>query len=172
MNISLASANLSKREADLALRIADPAIRGGAGDYIVSRAGKLDFAPYCRAAPAATKLARKGPDAWQQLDCVSWDEAWADLPMAKWLRETFSGKPPALACNSMLAQLAAIRAGIGIGVLPCFVGDRDALLERLGPSQPIFSRELWLIYHRDLKASQRMIALRNFIQDLIKTHLG
>ncbi|RJG02435.1 LysR family transcriptional regulator [Noviherbaspirillum sedimenti] len=172
MNISLARANLSKREADLALRIADPAIRDGGGDYIVSRAGTLDFAAYCRAGSAAAKLARKAPDTWQQLDYVSWDEAWADLPMAKWLKATFSEKSPALACNSIQAQHVAIRAGIGIGVLPCFVGDRDASLERFGSSQPIFSRELWLVYHRDLKASQRMIALRDFIQGLVKNHLS
>ena len=171
MNISLARANLSRREADLALRIADPAIRDGGGDYIAARAGKLDFAAYCRAAPATAKMARKGPEAWQHLDYVSWDESWADLPMAKWLKDTFPRKAPALACNSLMAQHAALRAGIGIGVLPCFVGDRDVLLQRLGPKEPIFSRDLWLVYHRDLKASQRVIALRNFLQDLIKAHL-
>jgi DNA-binding transcriptional LysR family regulator len=171
MNISLAPANLSRREADLALRIADSATKAAGGDYIAGHAGRLDFAAYCRAGSPAAKLARQGPDAWQQLDYVSWDEAWADLPMAKWLRATFSNKAPALACNSMLAQLSAVRAGIGIGVLPCFVGDGDALLERFGPDQPLFSRELWLVYHRDFKASQRMIALRDFIQGLIKTHL-
>ncbi len=172
LNISLAPANLSRREADLALRIADASIRDGSNDYIVSRAGTLDFAAYCRAGSTGAKLTGKGPIAWQQLDYVSWDEAWADLPMAKWLKATFPGRPPALTCNSMLAQHAAIKAGIDVGVLPCFVGDRDTSLERFGSSEPAFSRDLWMVYHRDLKASQRMIALRDFTQDLIRKHLG
>jgi DNA-binding transcriptional LysR family regulator len=171
MNISLEPANLSRREADLALRVSDPMMNSGGGDYIASRAGTLNFAAYCLDGTASQADIKNGVQAWTSLDYVSWHESRADLPMAKWLRSIFANRPPALACNSMQAQYAAIKAGLGVGLLPCFVGDRDASLQRLGPDKPIVSRELWLVYHRDLKASQRVICLRDFIQELIHTHL-
>jgi DNA-binding transcriptional LysR family regulator len=170
VGISLTRANLSRREADLALRVADPNVEDAAGDYIVNRAGKMEFAPYCAAGLIPPKKINN-PDAWQKLDYISWDDTWADLPMAKWLHAAFPGKGPALACNSMQAHHVAIRSGMGIGMLPCFVGDRDSSLQRLGPQEPLLSRELRLVYHRDLKASQRVIAMREFIQALIRSYL-
>lgn len=170
IGISLQPANLSRREADLALRVADPNVPDAGVDYIAVRAGQMEFAPYCASGLVPPRKAGRA-DAWQHLDYVSWDDTWADLPMAKWLANTFQGKPPALACNSMQAHFAAIRSGMGIGMLPCFVGDKDASLQRLGPKEPPLSRELRLVYHRDLKASQRVIAMREFIQALIRSYL-
>jgi DNA-binding transcriptional LysR family regulator len=170
IGISLVRSNLSRREADLALRVADPNRDDGAGDYIAHRAGKIGFAPYCAAGQIDQKKSGN-PDAWQKMNYISWDDSWADLPMAKWLHATFSGKDAVLACNSMQAQHAAIRSGIGIGMLPCFVGDKDASIQRLGPKEPPLTRELWLVYHRDLKASQRVIAMREFIQTLLRAYL-
>ena len=71
----------------------------------------------------------------------------------------------------MPIRYMAFNAGLGVGLLPCFVGDRDASLQRLGPDKLIVSLELWLVYHRDLKASQRVIRLRDFIQELLHTYL-
>lgn len=170
IGISLSRVNLSRREADLALRVADPSKEERNGDYIIQRAGKMDFAPYTAAGSIPPKKANN-PDAWQALDYISWDESGADMPMAKWLHAAFPGKSPALACNSILAHHVAIRSGMGIGMLPCFVGDKDASLQRLGSKEPALSRELWLVYHRDLKASQRVIALREFIQGIMRSSL-
>lgn len=170
IGISLSRVNLSRREADLALRVADPNREENSGDYIIQRAGKMEFTPYAAAGLVPSKKA-DNPEAWQEVDYISWDESGSDMPMAKWLHAAFPGKNPALACNSILAHHVAIRSGLGIGMLPCFVGDRDPLLQRLGPKEPVLSRELWLVYHRDLKASQRVIALREFIQKLLDLHL-
>ena len=46
---------------------------------------------------------------------------------------------------------AAIRAGAGRGILPCFIADEDPLLERVSPPVPETSAEYWLIVHRDLR---------------------
>jgi DNA-binding transcriptional LysR family regulator len=128
----------------------------------------MDFAPYCAAGLIAP---RKVGDvkAWQKLDYISWEDSWGDLPMAEWLHATFPDKAAALACNSMQAHHAAIHSGLRIGMLPCFVGDKDASLQRLAPKETPLSRDLWLVYHRDLKASQRVIALREFVQGLVRS---
>lgn len=78
----------------------------------------------------------------------------------------FPGKEPVLRTNSMLAQHAAIRGGLGATFLPCFIGDADAQLQRLDIGEMKTERELWLVYHRDLKGSQRVLAMRDFLQEL------
>lgn len=149
LDIALERVNLSRREADLALRMVAP--DDTTGDYIARRVGKIDFALY-----AAHAQAEAG-------DYVSWDGAWDGLPMARSLQSAFGGKPPVLACNNLPAQIAAVRAGVGAGMLPCFIGDADPGLQRSAPGAGPLSRDLWLVYHRDLKGSLRVQAMRGFI---------
>ena len=60
----------------------------------------------------------------------------------------------ALRSDSDLAQLAALRAGFGIGV--CQVGlARRADLVRLLPKSFSFKLEMWLAMHADLRSSAR-----------------
>jgi DNA-binding transcriptional LysR family regulator len=42
-----------------------------------------------------------------------------------------------------------IAAGVGKGVLPCFAGDRDPRLERIGKALPELHQEQWLVVHND-----------------------
>jgi DNA-binding transcriptional LysR family regulator len=59
-------------------------------------------------------------------------------------------------CDSDLAQLAALRAGIGIG------GCQDAIARRTPDLVPVLPNafqmalEVWLVMHRDLKAAPRV----------------
>jgi DNA-binding transcriptional LysR family regulator len=170
LSIALARVNLSRREADLALRMVAP--NEAEGDYIARRIGKVDFGVYCAnsAMPASDAVDRS--DAWRGQDYVSWDGYWDELPMAKWMQSTFGARPPAFVCNSLPTQYAAVRAGLGIGMLPCFIGDGDAALCRMGHDSIPVSRDLWLVYHRDLKASRRVGAMQDFITELADTHLN
>lgn len=169
LHIALARANLSRREADLAVRLVAP--DDSAGDYIGSRIGLLDFGVYCARSAVPRSDDADDSDAWRRMDYVSWDDSWSELPMARWLQAEFGGRPPALACNSLQVQYAAVQAGLGIGMLPCFIGDRDASLCRVGSHAKPLSREIWLLYHRDLKASRRVGVMRDFITELVNIHL-
>ncbi|MFP5391344.1 MAG: LysR family transcriptional regulator [Gammaproteobacteria bacterium] len=163
LKIALTRADLSRREADLALRLVAPQPDDGGADYIGTPVGELAFALYGAA---------DGPpgDDWRGGDYVSWDDSWSELPMVKWLASAFAGKAPALASNSLQAQYAAVRAGVGVGVLPCFLADHDPTVRRL-EQRPEMTRPLWLVWHRDLKASRRVQAMREFLVDLIERHL-
>ena len=65
-------------------------------------------------------------------------------------REDFS-----LRSDSDLAQLAAIRAGYGIGICQCAIARRDRNLVHLLPEAFAFELDSWLVMHEDLKASRR-----------------
>lgn len=61
----------------------------------------------------------------------------------------------ALRADSDLAQLAAIRAGFGIGVCQVALAQREPRLLRVLPGAFSFQLDTWLAMHEDLRASPR-----------------
>jgi DNA-binding transcriptional LysR family regulator len=63
----------------------------------------------------------------------------------------------ALRADSDLAQLAAIRAGFGIGFCQCqsALAKRDAKLVRILPRKFSFALDTWIAMHEDLRGSPR-----------------
>lgn len=58
-----------------------------------------------------------------------------------------------------------VRAGVGIGLLDCFVGDRDPGLERVFPTS--LSRvEFWAVVHVDMRRTMRVRVVMDFLTDL------
>ncbi len=162
-------ANLARREADLALRIFNPAQDEHEPDHIVQYVASFYFELYCT--PQA--LAAVGND-WQKLAHVSWDGAWFRLPMVNWLQALFGQQPPLLRSNTMQTHYQAACSGMAAALLPNFIGDADSRLVKATTINIDTRQELWLSYHRDLKASSRVMAMRDFIveicqQTLIKT---
>ena len=130
------TANLARREADMALRHQPPE----SGDFYVSKAGTFACAVYRRRDTDA--------DAW-----VTYTEEQAHYEPARWVQRQIeqTGEKVALRASSMLMHLEAIRAGTGRGVLPCYVGDGHPLLERTTSPVPELAAEYWIIVHRDLR---------------------
>jgi DNA-binding transcriptional LysR family regulator len=61
----------------------------------------------------------------------------------------------ALRTDADLAQLAALRAGFGIGVLQVGIGRRDPDLVAVLPGALKFELEIWLAMHKDLRGTRR-----------------
>jgi DNA-binding transcriptional LysR family regulator len=145
------TANLARREADMALRHQPPE----SGDYYVSKAGTF----------AAAVYRRRGAEArvW-----ITYTEEQAHYPPAQWVEQTAkeTGTPVALRASSMLMHLEAIRAGTGRGVLPCYVGDGHPLLERLTPPIREIDAEYWIIVHRDLRRAACVRAVIDWVKAL------
>jgi DNA-binding transcriptional LysR family regulator len=69
--------------------------------------------------------------------------------------------------NSLVNQLMAARAGIGIALLPCYLGDRDDGVRRISGVLPDLASELWVVTHQDLKNTARIRAFLSMIGDAI-----
>jgi DNA-binding transcriptional LysR family regulator len=145
------TANLARREADLALRHHPPE----SGDFYITKAGVFACAVYRRDGAEG--------DPW-----VTYTEEQAHYPTARWVQERLreTGGAVALRASNMAMQSAAIRAGAGRGVLPCFIGDADPLLERLTPPVPEIAAEYWVIVHRDLRRAACVRAVIDWIRGL------
>jgi DNA-binding transcriptional LysR family regulator len=70
----------------------------------------------------------------------------------------------ALRASRMTMQLAAIRSGSGKGILPCYVGDSDPLLERLTSPIPEIAADYWVIVHRDLRRAVCVRAVMDWVR--------
>lgn len=69
-------------------------------------------------------------------------------PVALWL-EAHHGDRIGVRGNDVHACLRLVTEGAGLSVFPCFVGDADPRLVRLGTPIPELTRELWLVTHDD-----------------------
>ena len=145
--------DLARREADLALRatrpeeprlfgrkLADIAWTIYAGDaYLTRRTPPSDLA------------------ALAAHDIIGWDED-ANVTAAVWLAGTVPASAVVYRSSSLINQMAAAKAGIGVAALPCYLADAEPGLSRLLPPIPALQRELWLITHEDLRDTARVRA--------------
>ncbi len=145
------TANLARREADLAVRHHPPE----GGDLHIARLGTFAVATYRRCGCDSA--------AW-----VTYTEEQAHYPTARWVHDELqkSGAAVAVRASNMPMQLSAIRAGAGRGLLPCFVGDGDALLERLTAPVPEIAAEYWVIVHRDLRRALCVRAVIDWVKQV------
>ncbi len=145
------TANLARREADMALRHQPPE----SGDFYISKAGTFACAVYRSCGSDAA--------AW-----VTYPDEQAHYAPARWVQRQAAetGRPVALRASSMLMHLEAIRAGTVRGVLPCYVGDGQPLLERLTQPIPELAAEYWMIVHRDLRRAACVRAVIEWIKAL------
>ncbi len=153
-------ADLTKRDADVAIR---PTRKPP--DHLVGRS--LGAVPWALYAPG--RLARS-LRAGSALDSAGWvvpDESLADLPAVRWQRQRHPKARVALAVNSIAAVRLALAQGMGVGVLPCFVGEACAGLARVGEPIAELDSELWILTHRDYRSLARVRAFFDFAMESI-----
>lgn len=155
------SLSLTRREADMALRLARPT---GEQAPLARRIGRLVYAAY---APA--HLHRKAALA---LPWIGYEDGMADLPPAR-ITATLAARDgqraAALRVNDAGGLVQAIRAGLGRAVLPRVLGDREPDLVRLNEPDAAIERELWLLTHPELRGLARIRAVAAWLETLVST---
>jgi molybdate transport repressor ModE-like protein len=68
------------------------------------------------------------------------------------------------------AQIAAVREGFGITMLPCFMGDRDALLVRVPGSRLEVYGTLWTLAHGETRKTKRVRLFMDFLNRRLAIH--
>lgn len=148
------SLNLSRREADIAVRVA----RLEQHDLAVRRIGMIGYGLY--AAPAYL-AARGRPDfaaGGEGHDVILTQDELMGLPEMAWLAGCLPRAAPALRSNTRYVQREAARAGLGLACLARYLGDAGGLV-RLEPPVAPPRRELWLAVHTDIRHMPRIRAV-------------
>lgn len=142
LTVSNANADMSRREADVAVRPTSAPPESLVG----RRVAGFRYAVY-----GATDDA-----GW-----IALDESLAGIPAATWLRE-HSGGPPAIIVNSMWAAAEACAAGLGRAVLPTYMATMLDL-RRLGEPLDELQSAVWLLYHPDQRRAPRVRLFAQYV---------
>ncbi|MBI5460914.1 MAG: LysR family transcriptional regulator [Gammaproteobacteria bacterium] len=159
---SSASADLTRGEADIAVRLYRP----GTQDLVVRRIRDMEFGLYASAdyllhhgVPATTA-------AVQQHRFIGYGEGLRDHPENRWLEALIGTARFALRSDNTLTRLTAARAGMGIAVLPHLL-TTGATLERVLPDITPPPRTIWLVVHRDLQHVARNRLVMEFLAETL-----
>ncbi|QQQ02065.1 LysR family transcriptional regulator [Lysobacter enzymogenes] len=154
--------DLSRHEADLALRPGGEPPEGLVGRKLA----RLASAVY---RPRALRLPRgAGP---QDLDGYDWllpAGNLAHIAMAQWLRRMQYDRRAVFSANSLLGLREAAVAGLGLTVLPCYLGDGERGLVRVGDPVEAMGADLWLLQHPDLRRTERVRALAEALREGVR----
>jgi DNA-binding transcriptional LysR family regulator len=88
---------------------------------------------------------------------IGWDSS-AVATASKWLTANISPRAFAYRSSSLISQLMAVKAGLGLALLPCYLGDLESDIERVQEPLKELTRELWLVTHKDLRKTARVRA--------------
>jgi DNA-binding transcriptional LysR family regulator len=153
--------SLSRREADIALR----PIRPKEGDLWGRKLSGVAWALY--AAPVYLETNGGALSNADDVVCralIGWEEATSGIGAADWLSRAAPEQAFVYRTNSLVNQLVAAKAGIGLALLPCYLGDGEAGVTRALP-EPIdeLEGELWIVTHADLKSTARVRAFFDLV---------
>jgi DNA-binding transcriptional LysR family regulator len=167
--------NLSKRDADIAIRATDNPPETLVGRRIAT----IAWAIYGRRAEHGQGAGGEGiggdgakgeavdKQRLQERSWVSLGDSFSHLHVARYVRERAGPERIAIRINGVLGLAEAVECGLGIGPLPCFIADVRPGLMRLLPLQAAFSGGLWLLTHPDLRASPRVRAFLDYAASAI-----
>ena len=150
----LRSVSLERHVTDIAVRLDRPKD----GDVIAKPLGQMGFGFY------GTRALCKQVEAGAEPVFVGFDEANAYLPEAIWLARHFPRARLVFRANNQVAQATAATAGIGIALLPHYIGRTTPKLQPCTLSFSAPSREIWLLIRRQDRKDVPIRIVANYLQ--------
>jgi DNA-binding transcriptional LysR family regulator len=86
-----------------------------------------------------------------------------------WKKKEQAERLMVFSCSTTLAVVNAVAEGMGVTMLPCYVGDADKRLVRVGEPLQALTLELWILTHPDLRHTARVKALMDFMYQALQT---
>lgn len=160
--------DLLQRRADIAIRMVQPAQQA----LVARRVGSVTLGLHAH----RDYLAKRGsPPSLAELrthDLIGVDSDSATARAVLAALPGFTLGDFALRTDSAIGQLAAIRAGCGIGICQVEIARRDAALVRILPESLAMVLPLWVVMHEDLRTSVRCRAVFDHLAEALATEFG
>jgi DNA-binding transcriptional LysR family regulator len=150
-------ASLNRREADIALRMSRPHENG----LVARKLGEITYGLY----GLRDYLGDCPPENW---DFLGFDESRDQYPQQQWLKTITGARELTLRASDYTVLIAAVRAGLGVAVLPQGLVRYDKSLKQLTTPTPAPSRDLWLVFHSDVGKAPAIRAVIDHLTAIFK----
>jgi DNA-binding transcriptional LysR family regulator len=148
--------SLAQREADVAIRLSNTPPDTLIGKRVVT----VTSAIYGNRNYIQQRQEANEEPLWLGVDCCNFHRSWT--------KQASGDIPHRFYVDDTLLTLAALREGMGISILPCFMGDPEPSLIRYSEPKPEWDLGLWILLHPDLKRTTRVLAFRDYMMEAIK----
>jgi molybdate transport repressor ModE-like protein len=149
---SYSLANLSRREADIAIRNRRPE----EGRLVARSLPQYSYAvfgarSYVAEHPEAATEARYEHCRW-----IGFDDTRGSSESFEWLCAKI-GRRPEIRCSNASTILNALLTGAGLAVLPCLIGaEESSLIQLTAPIENLDRDPMWLVIHEDMRDRPRV----------------
>jgi DNA-binding transcriptional LysR family regulator len=155
---SLDTADLSRREADIAVRVMPAKVPPP--EYLIGRH---------LAALTASSYVHKdllNPDDPTDVRHLTWIGKRSPEQKEEWLAATdFPQQPVRHAIVDLNLLAEAVRSKMGMAHMPCFIAFNDREVVRVPGATIVHQADMWVLTHKDLRLSARMRVLREVIAE-------
>ena len=149
------AAALDRGEADVAVRMGRPEEPG----VVAKRIGRARFALY-----ATPEIARAPRGDWRY---IGFDATLDHVTSQRWLKTLAGERELAFRGSDLFSQAQAARAGVGVVVLPRFVGDGDPALVELTVETAPPTQDFWLLAYPDIRRAPATRAVMAFLETTV-----
>jgi len=160
LDFTNANADLTRREADVSIRVANEVT----DDVVGRRLVPMSQAAYCTREYSEKVKDNDG----EGLHFIGWHEAEGETS-APWLRDSYYPKATLKHRVTELVPLITLAtSGLGMAYLACNLGDRHPNLVRAPFQKPLAYRSLWLLLHKDLRKTARIRCFVDFLVEQVQ----
>ncbi|MCA1392687.1 MULTISPECIES: LysR family transcriptional regulator [unclassified Bradyrhizobium] len=158
-------ASVRRSEADVVLRPFDT----GEENLVGRKIGRLGTGFYASRDYAAGRSLPERRGDWKEHSVIGFADQTSNAQLARWSDVVTRQARVAMRCSSQGDMLAAVRAGIGISALSCFVAEAYSDLVRVAPQKLASVADLWLLAHPDLVELPAVRAVIEFVAECART---
>lgn len=147
IRVGIQRADVSRYKADIALRMGEP----GDDQLFGRRIGQVHCGLYASRSYIEDRGAPETLDELAEHSVIDSEGEIENLPQVAVLRDSIPDGDIDFGADNTTVQMAAVRCGLGIAALPCFMADPAPNFLRVLPETFDIPVDLWLLVNRDLK---------------------
>lgn len=155
--------SLSKREADIAISLSRPEsgrlVAWKLCDYRLQLYGSQEYLD--------ARDPIESPDDLSAHDFVTYIDDLIEMPELRFFDSTIRNANVVFRSTNVSAQFNAVLDGIGLGLVHCFMAQREPGLQVVLPGRISVERSYWLLVHEDLRHVARVDAVCRFLTQIL-----